>query len=288
MSEIMQCVFERCEPVRNVTALALMQYVCEEFPRSRVDDVVGMDNFMDKPSMGDDDILWSVEEREDDVVFTLVDRGSLTPDGVRAFVYKASSGFVRRNMDYQMVEAMLSACVRGTFAKDMRESGRDWDFDRFCERLLLRPTHGGKRVRLHPEAKQLLFSCDIWADNICTFLTYDGKAETFAECCGLDLLGTYVGAVMNGIDPDDSIAVSCYLTLPDEMPYLLEDMLVSECLRVLRIVNRANTLSRRYGWRTRWLPLPSVEPLPYPEWRAYFVDPTKPDFAFEHMQAHNV
>lgn len=111
---------------------------------------------------------------------------------------------------------------------------------------------------------------------------------TFAECCGLDLLGTYVGAVMNGIDPDDSIAVSCYLTLPDEMPYLLEDMLVSECLRVLRIVNRANTLSRRYGWRTRWLPLPSVEPLPYPEWRAYFVDPTKPDFAFEHMQAHNV
>ena len=49
-----------------------------------------------------------------------------------------------------------------------------------------------------------------------------------------------------------------------------------------------NTLSRRYGWRTRWLPLPSVEPLPYPEWRAYFVDPTKPDFAFEHMQAHNV
>lgn len=109
-----------------------MQYACEEFPRSRVD-VVGMDNFMDKPSMGDDDILWSVEEREDDVVFTLVDRGSLTPDGVRA-----------------------------------------------------------------------------------------------------------------------------------------------------------NTLSRRYGWRTRWLPLPSVEPLPYPEWRAYFVDPTKPDFAFEHMQAHNV
>lgn len=35
MSEIMQCVFERREPVRNVTALALMQYVCEEFPRSR-------------------------------------------------------------------------------------------------------------------------------------------------------------------------------------------------------------------------------------------------------------
>lgn len=124
MSEIMRCVFEKREPVRNVTALALMQYACEEFPRSRVD-VVGMDNFMDKPSMGDDDILWSVEEREDDVVFTLVDRGSLTPDGVRAFVYKASSGFVRRNMDYQMVEAMLSACVRGTFAKDMRESGRD-------------------------------------------------------------------------------------------------------------------------------------------------------------------
>ena len=61
-----------------------------------------------------------------------------------------------------------------------------------------------------------------------------------------------------------------------------------EWFRVLRIVNRANTLSRRYGWRTRWLPLPSVEPLPYPEWRAYFVDPTKPDFAFEHMQAHNV
>lgn len=182
MSEIMRCVFEKREPVRNVTALALMQYACEEFPRSRVD-VVGMDNFMDKPSMGDDDILWSVEEREDDVVFTLVDRGSLTPDGVRAFVYKASSGFVRRNMDYQMVEAMLSACVRGTFAKDM---------------------------------------------------------------------------------------------------------LVSECLRVLRIVNRANTLSRRYGWRTRWLPLPSVEPLPYPEWRAYFADPTKPDFAFEHIQAHNV
>ena len=151
MSEIMRCVFEKREPVRNVTALALMQYACEEFPRSRVDVVVGMDDFMDKPSMGDDDILWSVEEREDDVVFTLVDRGSLTPDGVRA-----------------------------------------------------------------------------------------------------------------------------------------EDMLVSECLRVLRIVNRANTLSRRYGWRTRWLPLPSVEPLPYPEWRAYFVDPTKPDFAFEHMQAHNV
>lgn len=220
MSEIMRCVFEKREPVRNVTALALMQYACEEFPRSRVDVVVGMDDFMDKPSMGDDDILWSVEEREDDVVFTLVDRGSLTPDGVRAFVYKASSGFVRRNMDYQMVEAMLSAYVRGTFA----------------------------------------------------------------ECCSLDLLGTYVGAVMNGIDPDDSIAVSCYLTFP----YLLEDMLVSECLRVLRIVNRANTLSRRYGWRTRWLPLPSVEPLPYPEWRAYFVDPTKPDFAFEHMQAHNV
>lgn len=112
MSEIMRCVFEKREPVRNVTALALMQYACEEFPRSRVD-VVGMDNFMDKPSMGDDDILWSVEEREDDVVFTLVDRGSLTPDGVRAFVYKASSGFVRRNMDYQMVEAMLSACVWG-------------------------------------------------------------------------------------------------------------------------------------------------------------------------------
>lgn len=37
MSEIMRCVFERREPVRNVTALALMQYVCEEFPRSRVD-----------------------------------------------------------------------------------------------------------------------------------------------------------------------------------------------------------------------------------------------------------
>lgn len=288
MSEIMRCVFDRREPVRNVTALALMQYVCEEFPRSRVD-VVGMDNFMDKPSMGDDDILWSVEEREDDVVFTLVDRGSLTPDGVRAFVYKASSGFVRRNMDHQMVEAMFSECVRGTFAKDMRESGRDWDFDRFCERLLLRPTHGGKRVRLHPEAEQLLFSCDIWADNICTFFAYDGTAETFAECCSLDLLGTYVGAVMNGIDlDDDSIAVSCYLTLPDEMPYLLEDMLVSESLRVLRVVNRANTLSRRYGWRTRWLPLPSVAPLPYPEWRAYFADPTKPDFAFEHIQAHGV
>ena len=91
-----------------------------------------------------------------------------------------------------------------------------------------------------------------------------------------------------GIDPDGSIAVPCYLTLPDEMPYLLEDMLVSECLRVLRIVDRADTLSRRYGWRTRWLPLPSVEPLPYPEWRAYFVGPTKPDSAFEHMQAHNV
>lgn len=224
MSEIMRCVFEKREPVRNVTALALMQYAYEEFPRSRVD-VVGMDNFMDKPSMGDDDILWSVEEREDDVVFTLVDRGSLTPDGVRAFVYKASSGFVRRNMDYQMVEAMFNECVQ----------------------------------------------------------------RTFAECCSLDLLGTYVGAVMNGIDLDDDfIAVSCYLTLPDEMPYLLEDMLVSESLRVLRVVNRANTLSRRYGWRTRWLPLPSVEPLPYPEWRAYFVDPTKPDFAFEHMQAHNV
>jgi len=105
----------------------------------------------------------------------------------------------------------------------------------------------------------------------------------------VDVVGTYVGAVMNGIDlDDDSIAVSCYLTLPDEMPYLLEYMLASECLRVLRIVNRANTLSRRYGWRTRWLPLASVEPLPYLEWRAYFVDPTKPDFAFEHMQAHNV
>lgn len=26
MSEIMRCVFEKCEPVRNVTALALMQY----------------------------------------------------------------------------------------------------------------------------------------------------------------------------------------------------------------------------------------------------------------------
>lgn len=123
MSEIMRCVFEKREPVRNVTALALMQYACEEFPRSRVD-VVGMDNFMDKPSMGDDDILWSVEEREDDVVFTLVDRGSLTPDGVRAFVYKASSGFVRRNMDHQMVEAMFNECVQRTFAKDMRESGR--------------------------------------------------------------------------------------------------------------------------------------------------------------------
>lgn len=73
MSEIMRCVFERREPVRNVTALALMQYVCEEFPRSR------------------------------------------------------------------------SECVR----------------------------------------------------------------RTFAECCSLDLLGTYVGAVMNGIDlDDDSIAVS--------------------------------------------------------------------------------
>lgn len=81
--------------------------------------------------------------------------------------------------------------------------------------------------------------------------------RTFAECCSLDLLGTYVGAVMNGIDlDDDSIAVSCYLTLPDEMPYLLEDMLVSESLRVLRVVNRANTLSRRYGWRTRCLPSP--------------------------------
>lgn len=63
MSEIMRCVFEKREPVRNVTALALMQYACEEFPRSRVDVVVGMDDFMDKPSMGDDDILWSVEER---------------------------------------------------------------------------------------------------------------------------------------------------------------------------------------------------------------------------------
>lgn len=51
MSEIMRCVFEKREPVRNVTALALMQYACEEFPRPRVD-VAGMDNFMDKPSMG--------------------------------------------------------------------------------------------------------------------------------------------------------------------------------------------------------------------------------------------
>lgn len=33
MSEIMRCVFEKREPVRNVTALALMQYACEEFPR---------------------------------------------------------------------------------------------------------------------------------------------------------------------------------------------------------------------------------------------------------------
>lgn len=41
MSEIMRCVFEKREPVRNVTALALMQYACEEFPRSRVD--VGRD-----------------------------------------------------------------------------------------------------------------------------------------------------------------------------------------------------------------------------------------------------
>ena len=41
MSEIMWCVFEKREPVRNVTALALMQYAYEEFPRSRVD-VVGM------------------------------------------------------------------------------------------------------------------------------------------------------------------------------------------------------------------------------------------------------
>lgn len=287
MAEIMRCIFDRHGPVRNVTALALMQYVCGEFPRSRVD-VVGMDNFMGKPGMGDDGILWSVEEREGGVVFTLADRGGLTPDGVRAFVYKASSGFVRRNMDHQMVEAMFGECVRGAFAKDMRESGRDWDFDRFCGRLLLRPTHGGKRVRLHPEA-ELLFSCGIWADNICTFFAYDGTAGTFAECCSLDLLGTYVGAVMDGIGlDDDSIAVSCYLTLPDEMPYLLEDMLVSESLRVLRVVNRANTLSRRYGWRTRWLPLPSAAPLPYPEWRAYFADPTEPDFALEHIQAHSV
>lgn len=109
MSEIMRCVFERREPVRNVTALALMQYACEEFPRSRVD-VVGMDNFMDKPSMGDDDILWSVEEREDDVVFTLVDRGSLTPDGVRAFVYKASSGFVRREGTFRQGIMSRSRC----------------------------------------------------------------------------------------------------------------------------------------------------------------------------------
>ena len=35
MSEIMRCVFEKREPVRNVTALALMQYACEEFHRSR-------------------------------------------------------------------------------------------------------------------------------------------------------------------------------------------------------------------------------------------------------------
>lgn len=39
MSEIMRCIFDRHEPVRNVTALALMQYVCEEFPRSRTDGV---------------------------------------------------------------------------------------------------------------------------------------------------------------------------------------------------------------------------------------------------------
>lgn len=72
------------------------------------------------------------------------------------------------------------------------------------------------------------------------------------------------------------------------MQYVCEEFPRSRVDVEERVVNRANTLSRRYGWRTRWLPLPSVAPLPYPEWRAYFADPTKPDFAFEHMQAHNV
>lgn len=286
MSEIMRCVFEKHEPVGSVMALALMQHVCEKYPRSRV---VAADVFMDKPSMGDDGILWSVEERGDEVVFTLAHCGGFTPEGVRRFVCGAAYAFVRRNMDAQMVEAMLGECVRTTFAKDMRVSGRDWDLDRFYGRLLLRPAHGGKRVRLHPVAKKL-FDCGAWADAVCSFLAYDGKKETFAELCAFDLLGVYVGAVLSGVDMDDgTVGVTCWLTLPEGgLPYLLDSVLTSECLRVLRVVNRANTLSRRYGWRTRWFPLPGVEPLPYPEWRAFFADPAKPDFAFESMRARDV
>lgn len=82
--------------------------------------------------------------------------------------------------------------------------------------------------------------------------------------------------------------VPCHLTPPAEMPYLLLAQLSAECLRALRTVNRTNVLARRYGWRRRWLPLPLLEPLPYPEWRAWCADPTKPDAGYESMKARGL
>lgn len=38
----------------------------------------------------------------------------------------------------------------------------------------------------------------------------------------------------------------------------------------------------------RWLPLPLLEPLPYPEWRAWCADPTKPDAGYESMKARGL
>ena len=289
---IVRCEFEKHEPVRNVTALAVMWYCCNFLSSCRTDGMIGMGECHAAPRPGEDGILWSLEEADEVAVFTFIDRARTDPSAVKSFVDRACAVFVVQNTDGQLVNEVLAEVVRSVFSTGWsRTSGPEWDLDRFCERLLLRPEGGGERVRMHPEYGRL-FDCRRLSDAICSFINIpeSSSACTFAECIGMDLLGVYVGAVFHGTDDcgDGFVFVSCHLTPPAEMPYLLLAQLSAECLRALRIVNRTNVLARRYGWRRRWLPLPLLEPLPYPEWRAWCADPTKPDAGYESMKARGL
>lgn len=58
---IVRCEFEKHEPVRNVTALAVMWYCCNFLSSCRTDGVIGMGECHAAPRPGVDGILWSLE-----------------------------------------------------------------------------------------------------------------------------------------------------------------------------------------------------------------------------------
>lgn len=284
---IIRCEFEKHEPVRNVTALALLRYVSEHYACWRVEHLTASDvDDAVPPRMGDGDILWSVEERDDDIVFSFADRGTLAPAGVRSFVDDAVADFLRHGVDDVLVNEMIGEAVDSLFSGVRMH--KEWTLNTFFERLCVRGPGGSKSTKLHPAVVGLL-DCMNLASLIETLAdNRNSYRETFLELIEQDSLGYYVGAfVAESEYARDDYTVLYELTLPEDrsLPYLLLDRLTSECLRVLRIANRTNTLERRYGWRRGWLPFPGAWVMPYPEWRVFLDDPTKPAFQYESMRA---